>query len=212
MALRLTFGEFTLDAGSRQLLGGGREVPLGPKAFELLALLASERPRAVSKSRIRDRLWPATVVTESSLTTVVAELRAALGDRRRRPRYVRTVYGFGYAFCGEATTDQGASGPTPFRLLWDDREIPLVEGENILGRAEDAAFALDAATISRRHARIVISGPRAVLEDLGSKNGTYLRGSRLAAPSPLSDGDEIRLGRVLLRFRASGRGAPTDTE
>jgi pSer/pThr/pTyr-binding forkhead associated (FHA) protein len=56
-------------------------------------------------------------------------------------------------------------------------------------------------TVSRRHARILVAGAAATLEDLGSKNGTFLGGRRLDSPSPVSDGDEIRLGRVRMTFR-----------
>jgi DNA-binding winged helix-turn-helix (wHTH) protein len=209
---RIQFGEYTLDGESRQFWRGEREIHLGPKAFELLQLLLGERPRALSKAAIRDRLWPRTFVSESSLTTVVAELRSALGDPARRPHYVKTIYGFGYAFCGEAGRRETADHRTPFRLLWDEREIPLVAGENVLGRAENAEAGLDAATVSRRHARIVVSASSAVLEDLGSKNGTFLRGTRVRGAAPLCDGDDIRLGRVRLIFRASSRAASTDTE
>jgi DNA-binding winged helix-turn-helix (wHTH) protein len=100
--VRFRFGEFVLDAGSRQLLRGDGEVHLEPKALDLLELLLAHRPNALTKSRIRDRLWPRTSVSDSSVTTLVAELRETLGDDARRPRYVRTAYGFGYAFCGDA--------------------------------------------------------------------------------------------------------------
>jgi len=208
----IRFGEFTLDAAARQLLRDGREVHLEPKAFDLLALLASERPRALSKAAIRARLWPGTFVSESSLTTLVAALRAILQDAPRRPRFLRTVYGFGYAFCGEAAPDAPRRPRTRFRILWDEREFPLAEGENVLGRAEDAAVALDAASVCRRHARIVVSGALAVLEDLSSKNGTSLRGRTVHGPVELSDGDDIRLGRIRVTFRASARAASTATE
>jgi len=76
-------------------------VHLQPKTFELLDLLVRSRPKALSKQRIRAQLWPETVVGDASLTVAVAELRSALGDDAKEPRYVRTVYGFGYAFAGE---------------------------------------------------------------------------------------------------------------
>ena len=71
---------------------------------------------------------------EASLTVAVAELRAALDDDAKEPRYVRTVYGFGYAFAGEVEPDVGASLPSPAagaaaRVLWEKRIVPLVEGD-----------------------------------------------------------------------------------
>ena len=106
MPLRLHFGEFSLDSESRQLLQGGQEIHLEPKAFELLELLVASRPKALSKLQIRQRLWPDTVVGDASLTVLVYDLRAALGDDAKQPRYLRTVHGFGYAFAGEVAAPE----------------------------------------------------------------------------------------------------------
>ncbi len=56
--------------------------------------------------------------------------------------------------------------------------------------------------MSRRHARILVEHDRATIEDLGSKNGTFVRGQRISAPTPLAAGDVIRLGRVTMKLRA----------
>ena len=90
--------------------------------------------------------------------------------------------------------------------------MPLLPGENVLGRAADAAVRIDAPGISRRHARILLAEGTATLEDLGSKNGTYLRRQRLDAPAPLRDGDVFRLGRHTLVYRASPPDGSTVTE
>lgn len=204
--MNVEFDDFILDLGRRQLLRSGQEVRLGAKAYELLVLLLNHRPRAVSKAQIRDRLWPETFVSESNLSTVVTELRAALDDGAKQPRYVRTVYGFGYAFCGLAT-DQAALGPSveprvrsPLRLRWGKIDVALAQGENVLGRTHDAVLWLDSPMVSRRHAAIVVAGEGASLLDLGSKNGTYLRGERVEGSRPLVDGDEVRLGDVVISF------------
>jgi DNA-binding winged helix-turn-helix (wHTH) protein len=200
------FGDFAVDLGSRQLLRGAETVHVGPKAFELLELLLKTRPRALTKSQLQNQLWPRTFVSESSLTSVMTELRAALGDAARSPRFVRTVYGFGYAFCGEAVEVADAVTPAAprglrLRLFLDDREIALHEGENILGRLDGGVAWLESPTVSRRHARVVVTNGKATLEDLGSKNGTFLGGKRLTSPVSLSDGDELLLGSVHMTFR-----------
>jgi DNA-binding winged helix-turn-helix (wHTH) protein len=214
--MRVGFGEFALDPEAHELTRSGRRVPLTPKAFQLLELLVERRPRAVSKAQIHDSLWPGTHVTEASLARVANEVRKALGDDAREPRYLRTVYGFGYAFVAQATEQDKAPparGPLfSCRLIWGKREIPLVEGENVLGRVEDAAVWIDSTKISRRHARILVSGGKATLEDLGSKNGTYLRGKKLSAPAVLSDGDEISVGAVVLVFRSARAAGSTKTD
>jgi hypothetical protein len=175
----------------------------------------ASRPRALSKAQIRDHLWPRTFVSESTLSSLVVDLRAALCDEARRPRYIRTVRGFGYAFCGHAS-EAAKDGPTALqvprlRLFLGEREIVLGEGDNLLGRVEGAAAWIDAPTVSRRHARIMVSGTSATLEDLGSKNGTYVRGERIST-ARLSDGDEVRLGRVRMTFRVFPGGASTATD
>jgi DNA-binding winged helix-turn-helix (wHTH) protein len=214
--MRVSFGECVLDLERRQLERAGHEVHLTPKALDLLALLLAERPRAVAKAEIHDRLWPRTFVSESNLSTLVAELRSALGDAARSPRYLKTVQRFGYAFCG--TVAEPPEQPRPerqkaprFTLEWTDGEVALREGENLIGREEAAAAWIASASVSRRHARILISGSGAILEDLGSKNGTFLRGQRLKSPATLADGDEIRVGVVDLRIRILEPAVPTKT-
>src|SRR5512145_2367101 len=105
------FGEFVLDEERRELLGRGAPVHLEPKAFELLALLVRSRPKALAKQAIRDAIWPDTHVSESSLAGLVLDLRVALGDDQAQPRFIRTVRGYGYAFCGTAVDDGAASTP-----------------------------------------------------------------------------------------------------
>jgi DNA-binding winged helix-turn-helix (wHTH) protein len=212
--VRILFGEFAFDRDRRQLLRGSEEVHLGPKAFDLLDLLVARRPRAVTKAQVRDALWPKTSVADSNLTSLLTELRGALGDDARKPRFVRTVRGFGYAFCGaaaEAVEEAGRHGSprAHLRLVYQGREVPLRPGENVLGRCDEAVAWIDSPSVSRRHARIVVSGHEATLEDLGSRNGTYLGGRKIAAPAPLSEGDEIRVGRAFLTFRSMPAAAST---
>jgi DNA-binding winged helix-turn-helix (wHTH) protein len=212
--MRVEFGEFTLDRGARRLLRGGKELHLEPKALELLGLLLERRPQAVSKPEIRDRLWPDTFVSESNLTGLVAQVREALGDDPRQPKYIRTVHGFGYAFADE---DPDPSAPAELsraapRVIWERKIIPLQPGENLLGRDEEAAVRIDSPGVSRRHARIVVEKGRARLEDLGSKNGTWLKEERLETSGLLEDGDTFRLGRLLLVYRSSALRGSTKTE
>ena len=222
--MRVSFGEFAFDRGAHQLRRAGEERHLEPKAFELLDLLLARRPEAVSKAEIRDRLWPDTFVSESSLTSLVAQLRSTLGDdERKRPRLIRTVHGYGYAFAGEARDEPDPSARraaarasprgSPAYVFWAGREFALKDGENVLGRDPEAAVYIDHTGVSRRHARIVLTGRRATLEDLGSKNGTFLRDQRIETPQPLVDGDLFDLGRLSLRFHlASGGRDSTKTE
>ncbi len=202
--MRVRFGEFVFDGAARELGHGGRRVELSPKAFQLLEALLAERPRALSRAELNDRLWPGTAVGYTSLAGVVAELRKALDDDRREPRFLRTVHRFGYAFCGEAV-EEPPEARTPFAcsLSWEGRDIGLVEGENEIGRDEGCTVRIDAPRVSRRHARIRVRGKDASIEDLGSKNGTFLRGRKLASVASLEDGDEIGIGGARFTFRVA---------
>jgi DNA-binding winged helix-turn-helix (wHTH) protein len=213
--MHVRFGDFVLDGGTRQLRRGEKDRHLGPKAFELLELLLTQRPNVVTRERIRDRLWPGTFVSESTLATVVAEVRAALDEDPREPRFLRTVHRVGYAFCGAAEDGAGASpAPRPklYRLVLEDREVALRPGENLVGRVEDGTVWVDSATVSRRHARLVVEGDRVTLEDLGSKNGTFVGEQRITVPTPLPDGASFRVGRVHMTLRAVRADEDTRTD
>lgn len=204
--MKAAFDDFTLDTDLRQLLGPTGSVHLSPKAFDLLATLVEHRSRVLSKVELQERLWPDTFVVETNLAALVAEIRGALGDDAQRPRFVRTAHRVGYAFCGTLSEiGESSSKPAPALsscwLIRDGHRIPLHAGENILGRETVDGVALDSPSVSRRHARLVVTDRGATIEDLGSKNGTLLRGKRVSAAAGLSDGDELRVGSVSLRFR-----------
>ena len=204
--MRIRFGEFVLDTAARVLTRAGRGVTLSPRAFDLLEVLLERRPEVVPQSELRDRLWPKTFVAYSSLARLVTEVRKALGDTSRKPRLVRTVYGRGYAFCGEAVDEVSGCA-----LLWADRLIPLVEGENVVGRGDDCQVRIQSTKVSRCHARILVAGSQATLEDLGSKNGTFVGSRAVTSPVRLAEGDEILVGAAVLRFRGPAGPGPTET-
>ena len=211
--MRATFAGFVFDSDTRQVCRGSEPIPLSPKAFEFLDLLIRNRPRALSKEEIHDHLWPKTFVSDASLSNLVAELRAALEDDAQHPRLLRTVRRFGYAFIGDVATaprDMRPTGPHQ-RLVWESREIPLPPGETIFGRDDEARVWIDDASVSRRHARIVVSDGAATIEDLGSKNGTFVNGALLASRRRLSDGDRILVGRASLVFRETSPTRSTQT-
>jgi DNA-binding winged helix-turn-helix (wHTH) protein len=212
----IRFGPFTLDLDTRQLTQERREIHLAPKAFELLATLVLDRPKVLSKAVLQKHLWPETFVEEANLANLVAEIRDALGDQARAPLYVRTAHGFGYAFCADATTLPDAREPALDRpscwLEWGSRRFPLSLGENVIGRDSDVQVRLDASTVSRRHARIVVTAEGAVLEDFGSKNGTFHGDEPVSAPVQLADGDAIRFGSLLATFHVRALMMSTDTQ
>jgi DNA-binding winged helix-turn-helix (wHTH) protein len=210
--MRIQFGDCTLDLDTRELTRKGKPAHLEPKAYRLLELLLTSRPKALSKQELQDRLWPDTFVSERSLARLVEVLRTALGDSAKKPRYVRTVHGFGYAFSGEAAESREArvrsGSDLHCRVSWGDREVALREGENVVGRDPEAAVFIDLNSVSRRHARILVTRDAATIQDLQSRNGTYVGGLRIAEPTPLSNGDRIKIGAASLIFH-SFRGLGT---
>ena len=211
--MRLTFEPWTLDIDRRLLLRDGNAAPLSPKAFELLRLLADQCDRAFSKAELHQHLWPNTFVSDGSLTILVAEIREVLEDDAQRPRFVRTVQRFGYAFCAPVAREDGTElvrkETRAGWVIWGDKSIPLAVGTTILGRSDEADIRFDLPGVSRRHARIAVDKELATLEDLGSRNGTYLRGERITGPMMLTDGDEIRVGPVTLTYRLVGADSST---
>ena len=207
--MRLGFAHFVLDTGTRELRKGGEPVRLSPKALDLLAVLAESRPEALSKETLLERVWPGTYVQRANLTNLIAEIRSALGDDPVAPRFIRTVSRFGYAFHAAVEPPPDASPRAPFVLLWKGGSADLPEGDHVLGRAPDHPITLPAPTLSRRHACIRVRGVSAELEDLGSKNGTWLNGERVVGRVPLADGDEIRLSTFRMIFRARTAAAST---
>jgi DNA-binding winged helix-turn-helix (wHTH) protein len=213
--MTLRFADFVLDSDARQLRRGGAEIRLSPKAFDLLRALLARRPDVITKRDLMAQIWPDTFVVEANLNVVIAEIRRALGDDRQAPRFIRTVHGVGYAFCGQAfdmtdggigaTVREGArlpAGPTASCwLVLKSRTFPLAAGENLIGRDPRSAVWLEDESVSRRHARISVDDDVAKLEDLESTNGTFLNRETIDAQAVLQDGDIVRVGSIRLTFR-----------
>lgn len=203
--MRLTFDAWEIDTDRRLLTHDGAPASLSPKAFDLLVVLARHHDKALSKADLHRILWPDTFVSDGSLTILIAEIRDVLKDDAEQPRFIRTVRRFGYGFCAPVSTPD-ASPVTALAggcgwVIWGNKSIAIGPAESVLGRALDADIRFDVPGVSRRHARIVVDGDHVALEDLGSQNGTYLRGERISGRAMLADGDEVRLGPVSIVFR-----------
>ena len=212
--MRLKFGDVVFDSDTREVLRGGQPLAISPKAFALLELLVELRPKAVSKTDIHARLWPDVHVSEANLANLVVELRSALGDDARKPQTIRTVARFGYAFSAKASAAPDRESAQDvrdrvYRLVWGRREISLDSGENLIGRDREAVVWIDDESVSRRHARISIGDAGASIEDLGSKNGTYVDGKRIQSPARLTDRDVVTVGPAALKLRILRRTGST---
>jgi DNA-binding winged helix-turn-helix (wHTH) protein len=207
------FGKFDFDPVTRRVRCEGVDIHLAPKAFELLAALLDGAPRVVSKRELHARLWPGGAVADATLVALIKQLRAALDDRDRAAPLIRTVHRVGYALeISLAQREQSMPSVAARWLTVGQRRLSLATGENIVGRDEAASVRLDDPVVSRRHARILVSSSGAHIEDLGSKNGTFIDGQPIAAgPMPLRDGIQLAFGTVRVIYGESGNGMPTLT-
>jgi DNA-binding winged helix-turn-helix (wHTH) protein len=214
--MSIRFAGCTLDLDARRLFRGAREVHLSPKAFEFLKVLVESRPRAVSKAELLERVWAGTFVADASLARTVNEIRDGLGGRRGR--VVRTVHGYGYAFAGEVEEETahraaiGTASPPRVCLTSRDQEFPLRDGDLVAGRDAAVEICLPSSRVSRRHARFVVNGTTVTVEDLGSKNGTFVNGTGTTGCVVLKDGDQIRIGPFTFVLNCVASPWSTETE
>jgi DNA-binding winged helix-turn-helix (wHTH) protein len=203
--MRVRFADCDLDIDARQLLRGAQEVHLSPKAFELLKILVEERPRALSKQVLLERIWPGVFVSDASLARAASEIRDAIGDHSRSEGFLQTVHGFGYRFASTGVAELATSpDPVPAGSCWlvgRDYEFRLGQGSHIVGREPGVPIRLDSPKVSRNHARLSVFGDEVSIEDLGSKNGTFVRGERIEVATPLMPGDELQIGPIKLVLR-----------
>lgn len=207
--MRARFGPFLFDSQTRELIHEAERIHLTAKAMRLLELLLSRRPEVVSRQQLYDHLWPDVAVSEANLKNLVAEIRRALGEAGRGGRFIRTVHHYGYAFVHPVVEE--ATPAAAVSLVGEDRRVLLWPGNNLVGRDDHCAVVIDDARISRQHARIMVGTDRVTIEDLGSKNGTFLRGSRLEQAEVVRDGDEIRFGPFRFKVRFASGSSLTES-
>jgi DNA-binding winged helix-turn-helix (wHTH) protein len=198
------FGDCVLDPVSRRLTRGGTPVQITLKAFDVLVLLVSNRPRAVSKAEILDRVWPNTFVSDASLARTITEIRKAIGDSGPSGSAIRTVHAFGYAFAAEVKESSGKAGDTAHPVGWlrhGREEFAIFSAGAVIGRAPQVDIRLDSPRVSRHHARVTCGAGGIAIEDLGSRNGTFVNDERIEGPTPLDSGATLRIGGFRLVVR-----------
>jgi DNA-binding winged helix-turn-helix (wHTH) protein len=210
MAASFRFGEFELDVGAYVLRRAGQRIRLEKIPMEILVLLVRNAGMLVSRTEIRSALWGSNVYVDhnAAINTAIRKIRRVLADDAETPRFVETVIGKGYRFSAPLATVAADRRPN-YLVMRGKRQFVLDRGENLLGRDPAAAVYIDHPSVSRRHACISIESPRAVLEDLRSRNGTFVDGQQIERPTEIQHGAIIGLGPIMLTFVVLPRSAST---
>ena len=150
--VRVRFDAFELDEPNALLLRDGKAVTLAPRPFGVLCALARRPGSLLTKHALLDDVWGHQFVTESVLKTAVSEVRAALDDDPKQPRYIETVSRRGYRFIAATIGASSLRAPVIARNVAAGRDHPALMALTALCRG-DAALAelirVVAATLER---------------------------------------------------------------
>ncbi len=210
------FRDFELDVSAYALRRGGARIQLERIPMEVLILLVMRAGSLVTRQEILDTLWGARVFVEpeAAVNTAIRKIRRALDEDVDRPQFIETVVRKGYRFVApvedvrtaaahggsEAGSEVRRRAFPSYSIAYGRQEFLLAPGANVIGRDPDVQIYIDHASVSRRHASIVIDAHRVTMEDLNSRNGTFVNGQRISGPTQISDGAIIGLGPIVLRF------------
>ena len=131
------FDDYRLDMPNAQLWRGQQQVKLAPKALSILDYLVARPGQLVTKDELFAAVWPEVVVSEGTLAECIREVRRALGETARAPRYVETVHRRGYRFIGKLTESAVAPSPPQRARLVVGREAELTQLQEWYARARD---------------------------------------------------------------------------
>jgi DNA-binding winged helix-turn-helix (wHTH) protein len=226
MAGCIKFAKFELDFEAYALRGPAGPLRLEKLPMEVLILLVRRAGTLVQRSEIQAMLWAPDVYVErdSAINTAIRKIRRTLGDDAENPRFVETVVGKGYRFV--APVESGAGPPAqpsvnhgrsvPWQRVFPSysvtrgkQEFILETGETVFGRDPTVGVYVDHPSVSRRHACLSIGVQGAVLEDLKSRNGTFVNGRRIDGPTKIDHGALIGLGPIMLSFIVMAAPAST---
>jgi len=165
----LSFASFTLDRRRGQLTNAGAPVPLRPKTWSVLVYLAERPGTLVTREELLDAVWPDVAVTPDTLTKSIGELRIALGDDSRQPRFIETVHRRGFRFLDT---------PQPLAAV----AAPSGDGP-FVGRAAELQRLAGCLAAARRGERqlVFVSGQAGVGKTALLE--TFLRGAAIAQPA-----------------------------
>src|SRR5262245_58804546 len=148
---QLTFDAFHMDLARHRLWQGEREIPLRPKAWDVLRYLIERPDFLVTKDALHHAIWADTAVSDDTRTKLIAELRQALGDSPRTPRIIETVHGRGFRFVAQVKEASRDVSTAP---------QPLGASGAFVGRQAELAKLHEALRLARQGARqlVLITG------------------------------------------------------
>lgn len=197
------FGEYELDSGERRLLYSGAVLALRPKPFEILLHLTRRHGHLVLKTELLEEIWHGRVVSEGALTRCIKEVRRALGDDARRPRFIETRPGVGYTFIAEVVEAERPAAPTSVAVL---PIVDLSDGRGLGaftdGLTEELIAALTGVPglhVAASTSCFAVKGVCADIRDIGRRLGV----GTLVEGSVRRSGDHLRIN-VQLADAASG--------
>ncbi|MDP3812187.1 MAG: winged helix-turn-helix domain-containing protein [Hydrogenophaga sp.] len=188
----VTFGPFALDIRRRALTEHGRPVRIGSRALDLLCVFVERHGEIISRDELVARVWPDTVVEETSLRVHVYALRKVLGDGHQGARYILNVPGRGYSFTAQLGTAAPVAEPPDVSLPQEPLPMHNLPPRltRLIGRAETTA-ALTAALERQRLVTLVGAGgigKTTVALDVAERRlSNYPDGVRFVDFSPLSE-------------------------
>lgn len=209
-------GSWRVEPAACELRADDRVIHLRPKVMDLLAALAARPNKVCSKAQLLDAVWPDVVVTEASLSVAIAELREAIGDDSSHPTFIETIPRRGYRLIAPVL-DGPRPAPAPtssssYALIGRSVKVPLGHGRMVIGRDPECDVRLDSHNVSRFHAAVEVVGERVLVEDLGSKNGTFVDDRRIAGVTEIRPGDRVRFGRHAAALQLASDDSATWTD
>ena len=132
MDRQFAFGGFRFDPRTGELWGDGKQARLTPRAAAVFTMLAECAPKLVTKQELFERVWGGLAVSDDALTSCIQELRQALGDDARAPRYIETRHRRGYRLIEPVTVIGEVAGCLDALQRWTSPTRVLCPCQTVL--------------------------------------------------------------------------------
>jgi Tol biopolymer transport system component/DNA-binding winged helix-turn-helix (wHTH) protein len=150
------FDDVRVDPHFARVLKSGSEVPIEPKAFDLLIFLIKNRGRLLEKGELLDAVWKDAIVTENALTREIARLRKTLGDDPKAARYIQTVHTRGYRFIADVGVVNGATTNGHHPAIIKEEEVATAAAEAAIEVATERQPSFNATKLPQPSTRKVL--------------------------------------------------------